>query len=185
LAIAGFSALAIYSETPGQVREAAPAWPAGSVLALDPQRDNLVMFVHPWCPCSEASLAELEEILGRHEGRLSVQIVFLRPDNVSGEAVMASLWHHAQRIPGVTVRPDLSGREAGRFHAGVSGDTFLFTKDGALAFRGGITGARGHIGENEGRSAVEDFLDHRATPVKTTPVFGCPLSDPPVDGQKS
>src|SRR5256885_6995371 len=40
----------------------APKWPAGSKLGSVPNRPTLVLFLHPRCPCSRASLAELEQL---------------------------------------------------------------------------------------------------------------------------
>ena len=46
---------------------------------------------------------------------------------------------------------------------------------GSLVFSGGITAARGHEGDNHGRSAIEDHLLHGGARVAHTPVFGCDL----------
>ena len=49
---------------------------------------------------------------------------------------------------------DDDGAEARRFGAETSGQTLLYDARGALAFSGGITGARGHAGDNAGRASL-------------------------------
>ena len=39
-------------------------WPQDSVIPLDGRRSDALMFLHPFCPCSSASVDELSEILG-------------------------------------------------------------------------------------------------------------------------
>jgi hypothetical protein len=86
----------------------------------------------------------------------------------------------------VTVVRDDSGREAGRFGAATLGQTLLYDADGSLLFSGGITAARGHAGDNAGRSELVSLLNRGlSAPVVTmnrgqsardaTHVFGCPL----------
>ena len=72
----------------------------------------------------------------------------------------------------------LEGREAARFGAATSGQTFLYDARGGLLFSGGITGARAHAGDNAGRSAVVTLLNGTGGPAAPrTSVFGCPLFD--------
>jgi hypothetical protein len=47
-----------------------------------------------------------------------------------------------------------------------------------LIFHGGITAARGHAGMNAGRAALEQFALSGIGGRASTPVFGCPLSEP-------
>jgi hypothetical protein len=43
-------------------------------------------------------------------------------------------------------------------------------------FSGGITDARGHAGDNDGRDAVEAYLTGGVPGCTQTPVFGCPIA---------
>jgi len=67
------------------------------------------------------------------------------------------------------------GAEAARFHATTSGYVLLYDVNGKLRFHGGITGSRGHSGDNAGRSAIEAILMGGLAETKQTFVFGCPL----------
>jgi hypothetical protein len=89
--------------------------------------------------------------------------------------VRSDLWHAAENIPGVRVVRD-DGTEARRFGARVSGQVLAYSGGGRLAFNGGITGSRGHEGDNAGRSAVEAMLGGRPH-AATAFAFGCLLFD--------
>lgn len=77
----------------------------------------------------------------------------------------------------MTVVTDDGGRAGRVFGATTSGHTLVYDGDGGLVFGGGITIARGHAGDNPGRSAIASFLTAGAVEHGTTPVFGCPLLD--------
>jgi hypothetical protein len=78
-------------------------------------------------------------------------------------------------LPETAVVSDLDGRETELFHAAVSGETLVYDASGNLKFHGGITGARGHAGDNAGCSAVEYYANTGTIPLAKTSVFGCPL----------
>ena len=85
------------------------------------------------------------------------------------------LWETATGLPDTTVVRDDDGREAIRFGVATSGQTMLYDAEGALLFSGGITGARGHAGDNAGRTALVALLNHLETDRTGTQVFGCSL----------
>ena len=88
-----------------------------------------------------------------------------------------SLERQARRIPGVTVVWDCDGAEAKQLGARTSGETFLYGTGGELLFRGGITGARGHVGDNYGVDSLRSLLTTGKTDRPRNPVFGCSLFD--------
>jgi hypothetical protein len=133
------------------------------------------MFVHPKCPCSRASISELAVLLAHSAGNLHAQVIFLKPQGKEDAWTHTDLWYAASELPATVVISDLGGREADIFHAAVSGETAVYDAAGNLRFHGGITGARGHVGDNAGCSAVQSYANAGATPLARTPVFGCPL----------
>jgi hypothetical protein len=171
----GSRALLNYSSNPGESGAPPQKWPTSSRLIATPNRPTLVMTLHPRCTCSLASLAELQSFLARSLRPTSTYLLFHR----EGEADASSgeLWKRAQAIPGVVVISD-DGTEAAIFHANTSGQTMLYDASGNLRFKGGITGARGHEGENFGLDALLAALLPSTRPVATVPVFGCSLHDP-------
>jgi hypothetical protein len=164
-----------YASRPGPSGIAAVGWPRESALGIDPIRPTLVMFAHPQCPCSRASLYELDTLLARAAIRPTTKVVFVRPVGMDPGWERKGLWPSAAAIPGVEVVADPGGAEARRFGVQTSGHVLLFGPDGVRLFSGGITSARGHAGDNQGLSNVLDRLRDASLPAATTPVFGCLL----------
>jgi hypothetical protein len=176
LAIAAGTVYGFWYETTPAATDAVPhRWPTDTTCVLSADRPTLLMFVHPRCPCSRASLNELAVLMTRCRGRADVQVLYFKPRSASEDWARTDLWESAARIRGVVPRVDVDGAEHRRFLARVSGEVFLFLPNGELAFHGGITAGRGHAGDNEGRIALESFLLHRRVSAGRTPVFGCEL----------
>ncbi len=151
------------------------AWPAVTDISRDPALDTLIMFVHPKCPCSRASLEELNRLLARFSGKVATQVWFTKPPELGSDWTRTDLWRSAALIPGVTVHEDPAAVEARRFGAETSGYVVLYDKEGRLLFRGGITGSRGHAGDNAGENALLAYFTERKPTVSQTPVYGCSL----------
>lgn len=166
-----------YSEIPGPAGVPPERWPAESKISRATGQPSLILFAHPQCPCTTATMGELELLMARAQGHLSAQVWFLKPENTPDNWTNTGLWHTAALIPGVSVHVDPAGREARRFHAATSGQVLLYGTDGHLLFQGGITESRGHAGDNAGRSAITDLALGQRTMVLQTPVFGCSLFD--------
>ncbi|HEY0547003.1 MAG TPA: hypothetical protein VGC91_16615 [Pyrinomonadaceae bacterium] len=177
LVSAGLSALWGYENAPGEVAESPVLWPADSQIQRAPNGATLVMLAHPHCPCTRASIGELASLMAHCQGRLKAYVLFLKPAGFSDDWEKTDLWQSAASIPGVTAVIDDGGVEARRFHAATSGQTVLYDADGRLVFSGGITGSRGHSGDNAGRSAIISLVNVGAAEQSETFVFGCPLFD--------
>jgi len=174
--IAGLGFLWNYKSRPGMVASAPPQWPADSPLQPASDRATLVMLAHPHCPCTRASISELARVMAQARGRVTAYVLFVQPASFSeGFGEKTDLWTSATDIPGVSVVEDEEGIEASRFHAATSGQTILYDKDGKLLFSGGMTAARGHEGDNAGRTAIVSLLNLNEANESETPVFGCPL----------
>ncbi len=169
----GVGAVWIYAATPGQ-----PA--TGEVIHVDrdlslvPGRVNVVMVLHPECPCSRASLSELERLLARHFDQIAATVLFIGFDTVSSPAE-SDLWKAASRIPGVRVQLDAAGDLARRLGAMTSGQVFAYDQRGILRFSGGITASRGHEGWNVGIDAIDAIAQSQTPAITSTDVFGCEL----------
>lgn len=177
--ITGFLALAREEWTPVTATAARPAFPLGSTLALATDVPTLILFAHPRCPCTRASMHELAELLTGLDHRVSIQVVFTLPKGVPPHWEQGELWREATAIPGTRVTTDQDGQEAQRFGVKGSGHVLLYQPSGELVFSGGITPSRGHEGDNPGRSAVVSLVTRGRSPVDHTPVYGCPLLEPP------
>jgi len=164
-----------YENSPGSVGGVPKTWPAESQVQHSPNLPTLVMMVHPHCPCSSASISELRLLLTEVPGRVNANVAFVRPLGVPEKWEIAGLWESVANMPGVKLSVDNDGIEARRFGSSTSGHVMLYNTQGQLVFSGGITAARGHSGENDGRSAIVALLTQGQAATDETPVFGCQL----------
>jgi hypothetical protein len=176
-ASAGAWVLLDYENTPAAVGATPPTWPADSAITVQPDRPTLLLFAHPHCPCSRATLEELNRLVTRCTGPVTVVVLFIRPAGVTDDWTVTSLRKSAEAIPGINVRLDPDGREANRFGAESSGQVVLYNSQGRLLFSGGITAARGHAGDNAGENVVVALVNGQNANIKQTAVFGCSLQD--------
>ena len=172
-----FAGLLAYHNMPGERRDHTEVWPANNSIQIDAQRANLVVFIHPQCPCSVATLNELARIQSACGVRLKIQVVFYCPSDKHWEDT--SKVRQALTIPNVHIANDIDGKLAKRFGALTSGHSFLYSTDGRRVFSGGITPARGHEGENLGRNSIVNYVLEGKTTCDKTNVFGCPILDSP------
>jgi len=169
-----------HETTPGKPPESAPVkFPKDTKLKLSSDKDTLVMFVHPQCPCTKASLDQLALLSNRKN--LDIDLVCFKPN------VMPQGWNENWSLDdwtkqkSVRVLVDLDGAEAKLFDAKTSGQTYLFNQNGNLIFQGGITAARGVTGDNAGFNDLSKVLDRDKTAeahdgeMKKSLVFGCNL----------
>jgi hypothetical protein len=175
LAAGGMHLLFRYMSQPGGDRRAPATWPSESQIPRGGVKPTLLMFVHPHCSCSDASLTQLETVLERNPGQFSAVIAFTRPPGATKEWSKTALWRRAIANPSLRVVADHDGVEAVRFGASTSGRTLLYSLDGHLLFDGGVTAARGETGENPGCAALNALLAGADPATNRTPVFGCPL----------
>lgn len=172
---AGLLAIHRYESTPGG------AWTAGdevrpsAAVRPDPGRANLVMLAHPRCPCTRASLEELAQVMNRCRGQVAAHVLFFQPQSGPDGWARSDLWRRAAAIPGVLVYDDPGGAEAARLGAETSGSVILYDRSGRQRFKGGITGARGQVGDNPGRDAVVACVSGGQPASANSPIFGCAI----------
>lgn len=175
----GFVRLFIYANTSGEAARAPAQWPQETSVARGSEKKtSLVIFAHPHCPCSEASVGELERLMPHLRDTANIFVVFVKPKGLTEDWAKEALWKRAEAIPGVRTLLDNGGVEAAKFGAKTSGQTFLYDPQGQLVFSGGITPARGHMGDSDGRLSILSYLETGKTLITTTPVFGCSLAKP-------
>jgi hypothetical protein len=171
----GMANLMRYQMTPA-ARAAAPGhWPADVNFLPSTLHPTLIMTLHPRCPCSRASLHELEQIMAHSAGRLEAHVLFVVPQNAPSDWQHGDLWRIALSIPGVTLAIDKDGHAAAAFGASTSGQVMVYDIAGQLRFSGGITDGRGHEGDNDGLLSILDIVRNGRSGVVTTPVYGCSL----------
>jgi hypothetical protein len=173
----GIGELWRYESQPGQEAIAPAAWPQSPQVALAGARYNLVLFIHPHCPCSRATIRELARLMAHAPDNLSARVLFVSPPGVAANWASTDLWRAAAAIPGVAVELDSNAKQAQRFGARTSGQALLYDTKGQLLFSGGITASRGHEGDNDGESAILELLAGATPRLRAAPVYGCALLD--------
>src|SRR4051812_11107369 len=124
----GMHALIDFNEKPGLASAAPLRWPPETALARQNGRTSLLVFLHPFCPCSGATLHGISKITEDFSSKR-------RPDITVVFAGMAGARDTFGPIPGGTVVWDEDGREAQRFGVLKSGYTLLYSAAGDLLFR--------------------------------------------------
>lgn len=178
----GLGVLWAHSHVAGELDEPPLAWPSDSALPHYSDRPTLVFFAHPQCPCTLASLRELDRLLADVSMPLKTVIVFVKPEGATGKWTDGLVWSAAEGIRGTELFVDEGCREAQRFAAKTSGQICLYDGNGRLMYHGGITSARGHEGDNTGRSAVHALLTGGKAQ-QSCPVYGCSLNTPATQPQ--
>ena len=161
----GLAALWRYGASPGEPSFSPTSWPADSEIVRD-GRPTLLVFAHPLCPCTRATLSELERLTAKCQSRVDTHVVFIDPQGTDGSWQDSELVRIARNIQGSRIEVDTDRREAARFGVRTSGACLLYDPLGKLVFRGGLTAARGHEGDNVGADSIKTYLmnDQRQSP---------------------
>lgn len=174
--VIGFGGLFNYQNNAGPSGEVPTGIPGGSQIEPHLGRPTLIMFAHPRCPCTHASVGELARLMTKLQGKVHAHVVFHIPETTSPDWGATELVAEARAIPGVRVLQDHGGIETRRFGVKTSGHVLLYDPSGELAFTGGITLARGHEGDNVGSSALLAQVTRSGSMVPSGQVvFGCPI----------
>lgn len=171
----GFSVLLDYEFKVNSKSTAIKSWPDNSQLKQDPRLDTLLIFVHPHCPCSRASMAELDRLLTSFHQKLHTIVIFSKPAGKDDTWLKSDLWTKAQSLPGATIYVDDENKEAKLFMTNTSGEILLFKNNGTLVYHGGITSSRGHEGDSHGKALISNYLKTGHVPGEEGQAFGCSL----------
>ncbi len=164
-----------YSVRPGATADS-PAFISPNDLHKNAKNlPTVLVFAHPQCPCTRATIHELEQLVAHSQGLVEVRVLFLQPQSEPREWVESSLWQQTSKIPDVNIST-INEKELEQFGEVTSGQTMLYDVAGNLVFSGGITDSRGHEGDNIGRSVIEGYLRGNEISIRQTPVFGCALT---------
>lgn len=149
-------------------------WPASLPFSRSDSTGTLVLALHPRCPCTRATIAELQRVLADAEEKPDVIALVYRPSSASRAwDDAASIDLHAS-LSNLRSIDDVGGQIARQFGLNTSGEIILYDRAGALRYSGGITGSRGHEGPNPGQAALLNHLEGKAS-VHAYPVFGCSI----------
>jgi hypothetical protein len=158
-------------------------WPEG-LIERSPEGPTLVVCLHPKCPCSQATLSQLERLLSRPgvvATNPTVLVVMTMPADADDSWTSTSVVVRSRRLPESRVEFDRDGQIAAAFGAASSGEVLLFDSTGERLFAGGATASRGHEGTSTGGDALAALLEGAPSATASTPVFGCRLVTPAKD----
>lgn len=173
--VVGLKILWNYQTAPGVQQKKTTRIHSTSLIQLASQQPTLIMFAHPQCPCSKASIIELQGVAQKLRGQVNIKIYFIQPASKDRGWLESSSWALAKTIPDAQVLADPRGTMAKMFSARVSGETLLYSKEGELLFEGGITPSRGHVGENHGTRSIIEAVQTGLASIKRTQIYGCNL----------
>jgi hypothetical protein len=178
----GWYQLFLFSSTPGEQFAAPASWPQDipalpATLPSGGHTPLLLVFVHPRCSCTPATLEQFDQLLDSTPTPVQVALVVYRSKAVSQQAPGAEqapmLRVHSQAR--IQVLPDTNGLLARRFGAATSGEIVLYSANGHLLFQGGITPMRSQTGNSAGADALRNALATGAIQAKAASVFGCKI----------
>jgi hypothetical protein len=169
-----YQAVRRFETTPGRGAAVRTMWPVRSRIVPDRNHWTLVMLIHPHCSCTRASLQELERIIEMSGPSLQTYVLVYRPADFNAGWEKTETFEAAKHLQRARVIVDPDGREAKLFGGFTSGQAFLYDREGAMRFSGGVTSLRGHAGVNRGSMDVVDIVHARARQ-GTHPVFGCAI----------
>jgi hypothetical protein len=172
-----------FNHEPEEFERALGGWPMESRLTLAADRPTMVYFIHPKCPCTRASLAELEQLWFLQHRRGAERapkliVVVTIPEDAKDEWLTTDTVARARALEGALFAIDRNGEEAFRFGAATSGLVKWFDRSGRCLYSGGITASRGHEGGNVGRDLLESLMQGAAEAATGLPAFGCRLCLP-------
>ena len=175
LCVGGFAGLNWYKMQPGPVGKLLSHWPHNIGISHDYGLYNIVLFAHPQCGCTNATMVELEKIIHQEKNKLNVKIFFYRPKGSEQNWSDGKAKKLASTLPVTTIYDDEGGQIARRFGALTSGQVMLYSPNGKLEYAGGITESRGHIGANAGSRAIASIVETGVSNSKREHAFGCAL----------
>lgn len=174
--LAGLLALGAYDSRPANQRGWQTSWPTSVPLAANRDSATTLMFVHPHCPCTVASVEQLLEVLKSASARAT--LVVYEPDSVTSDWSQGPLLQLAAEYPQqLSLVRDPQGSLAAKFGACASGTCLVYGADLRLRYAGGLTLSRGHRGDNAGQATLLRILHDpiNAATAATFPIFGCSI----------
>jgi hypothetical protein len=187
--VAGFAVLESYSTTAGELTTSPASWPAATTIERPANAPVILMFAHPRCPCTRASLDMLADVVKATDS--STTVVFWAPEEHDSITDRKD-WLDSELVQQVSEHPrmhavfDHGGLEAELFNARTSGYCLAYDALGRLVFEGGITAGRNHVGANAASSqltaAIQAISDGRidsGLPASKEPASGAPASRDP------
>lgn len=169
--------LLIWTERqPGQAATPPATLPQEIVSSRTPGRSTVIVAIHPQCPCTRATIANLESAWKDAAPGCDLVALVYTPDGRPAEWSNTDSVKRATSLQGARRIDDPNGQTSAALGIATSGQVLVYDADGRLRFAGGITPSRGHEGAC---ASLETFRAAIAgTPhgqPQAATVFGCSL----------
>lgn len=167
------------SRQPGLRNEPPAVLPASMTsYAIDGLPTVFIAF-HPHCPCTRATVANLERAFSSSSQRLNFVALVYTPSGRPPDWADTDTVRRLAAFRGVRMVTDADGSTASAMGLKTSGEILAYDTRGNLAFAGGVTPSRGHEGDCAGLTILSDLLAGRSRTTDLSPastdVYGCPL----------
>lgn len=169
--ILGMGYLLDYAYRPGR---SIPADRAFAELTARGQ-SRLLLFYHPQCPCTVATVEGFVQLLGSLDPAVGVTAYAYLPSQFSEDWIESTSTRMLREVPGLEIQRDPNGELAKQHGVMTSGHVVFVNADGQVEFQGGITSARSHFGPALPRQALRQVLSGEEPTASQWPTFGCPL----------
>jgi len=177
LSVSGICAFWNYTFVSAELSHTQNMLPSETDLSPDFEHSLLLVFVHPKCACTIATLEELKTLWSRLSQRRvapmpALTFVVRTPEELSGwdETPIVRM---CREFAGGHVYFDANGVETRRFGITTSGTLALYGSHENLLYIGGITQSRGHRGPSAGSEQLFRALETGRACTSNVPVFGC------------
>jgi hypothetical protein len=97
--LAGFGALFSFNGTAGPVTAGPAGWPEGTAVERSHTGPTILVFVHPFCSCTGATIEELDRLMASRKSRAPapvIKVLFTRSDRAWKPG---DLWSQAAKLP--------------------------------------------------------------------------------------
>lgn len=178
LPLIGLSGLLLLADYSYRSREANDAvtdcWPE-FLAGVAPEGQCVVLFYHPHCPCTRATVRSLERMASRCSSRMKWIAYAYCPENEADSWIDTATTRRLREAIRAEVRVDRGGQACVGFGARTSGHIAAYDASGRLLFSGGITPSRGHEGDCIAAATLVRCLGGEETFQRAWPVFGCQI----------
>ena len=169
------------SDQPGVVA----SWPSASKIKRTHDSEHLLLFIHPKCVCSHATIDQLKQVLPLSPNDCQFSVAVYCPDGKSQSWLETRLADTIADLKPDEIRLAVDGYEAQQFGVTTSGHLLHFDNNGSLKFSGGITSSRGHRGDCIALKSLKKTLSRKSvhhSQLVTFPVFGCTIRSQATNG---
>jgi hypothetical protein len=160
---------------PGSPAEPPATLPASAATFQRTGLPTVFVELHPHCPCSRATIVNLEGALNTPNHNTNVVALIYLPQGRATNWTQTDTVQRLSAFPSVRTVMDPDGRTAATLGMKTSGQIVAYDTNARLVFSGGITPSRGHEGDSAGLEALSAVLAGRGSTRPATSVYGCPL----------